>query len=71
MRHMTLLVTLLALLGSCTLPACEVCGTEFRARRADARCCSARCRQKASRGRRAAPLASEDAAAGTSVHGHL
>jgi hypothetical protein len=28
---------------------CEVCSTEFRSRRADARLCSPRCRQKASR----------------------
>ena len=44
--------------------ACDVCGVEFRARRADARCCSARCRQKAARAARRAPPGGDQPEAG-------
>jgi hypothetical protein len=47
--------------------ACQVCGTEFRSRRADARCCSARCRQKASRAGRAASPGGAEPCPGTPV----
>jgi hypothetical protein len=36
--------------------ACAVCGTEFSARRAEAKCCSGRCRITLSRSRRVADL---------------
>ena len=46
---------------------CDVCGSEFRARRADARFCTPRCRQKASRGRRMGSPGDDGAPAGTTV----
>jgi hypothetical protein len=51
--------------------ACAICGTEFRARRADARFCSARCRQKASRARAGTSPAAETPEAATMVGSYL
>lgn len=50
---------------------CDICGTEFRSRRADARTCSARCRQKASRARRSASPDAEAGTGGTTVPAYL
>lgn len=42
--------------ASCLTVACAVCGSEFSARRAEAKCCSGRCRITLSRTRRVADL---------------
>lgn len=42
----------------CPLRSCEVCGKRFEATNARKRTCSARCRQRLSRGRRTTPPAS-------------
>ncbi len=53
---------------SWTIP-CDVCGEHFAARRPDARFCSPRCRQKASRGRRIGAPDAESLGAGTTGAG--